>query len=102
VVNWDAKQFNMSLRIEFLRTSTFISTLPTILKMTRTAAHPNIVPMLDCYHFWSGLMNFKQEAIMTGREDPGAQQSCYECELLSVLGPRLHLSPPHITATSLQ
>ena len=58
-----AKQFNMSLRIEFLRTSTFISTLPTILKMTRAAAHPNIVPMLDCYHFWSGLMNFKQEAI---------------------------------------
>jgi 2-keto-myo-inositol isomerase len=50
-----AKQFNMSLRIEFLRTSTFISTLPTILKMTRAAAHPNIAPMLDCYHFWSGL-----------------------------------------------
>jgi 2-keto-myo-inositol isomerase len=50
-----AKQFNMSLRTEFLRTSTFISTLPTILKMTRAAAHPNIVPMLDCYHFWSGL-----------------------------------------------
>jgi sugar phosphate isomerase/epimerase len=50
-----AEQFNMSLRIEFLRTSTFISTLPTILKMTRAAAHPNIVPMLDCYHFWSGL-----------------------------------------------
>src|SRR3984893_13088313 len=50
-----AKQFNMSLRIEFLRTSTFISTLPTILKMTRAAAHPNIAPMLDFYHFWSGL-----------------------------------------------
>jgi 2-keto-myo-inositol isomerase len=50
-----ARQFNMSLRIEFLRTSTFISTLPTILKMTRAAAHPNIAPMLDCYHFWSGL-----------------------------------------------
>jgi sugar phosphate isomerase/epimerase len=50
-----AKQFNMSLRIEFLRTSTFISTLPTILKMTRAAAHSNIAPMLDCYHFWSGL-----------------------------------------------
>ena len=30
-----AKQFSMSLRIEFLRNSTFISTLPTILKMTR-------------------------------------------------------------------
>lgn len=50
-----ARQFNMSLRIEFLRTSTFISTLPTILKMTRAAAHPNIAPMLDCYHYWSGL-----------------------------------------------
>src|SRR6266849_408162 len=50
-----AKQFNMSLRIEFLRTSTFISTLTTLLKMTRAAAHPNLAPMLDCYHFWSGL-----------------------------------------------
>ena len=50
-----AKQFNMSLRIEFLRASTFISTLPTLLKMTRAAAHPNLAPMLDCYHFWSGL-----------------------------------------------
>jgi sugar phosphate isomerase/epimerase len=50
-----ARQFKMSLRIEFLRTSTFISTLPTILKLTRAAAHPNIAPMLDFYHFWSGL-----------------------------------------------
>ena len=54
-----AKQFNMKLRIEFLRTSTFISTLPTILKMTRAAAHPNIEPMLDCYHYWSGLNKFE-------------------------------------------
>jgi sugar phosphate isomerase/epimerase len=50
-----ARQFDMSLRIEFLRTSTFISTLPTILKITRAAAHPNVSPMLDCYHYWSGL-----------------------------------------------
>jgi sugar phosphate isomerase/epimerase len=54
-----AKQFNTSLRIEFLRTSTFISTLPTLLKMTRAAAHPNIEPMLDFYHFWSGLNKFE-------------------------------------------
>jgi 2-keto-myo-inositol isomerase len=54
-----AKQFKMSLRIEFLRSSTFISTLPTIVKMTREAAHPNIAPMLDCYHFWSGLNKFE-------------------------------------------
>ena len=49
------KQFNMSLRIEFVRTSSFISTLTTLLKMTRAAAHPNLAPMVDCYHFWSGL-----------------------------------------------
>src|SRR3984885_9896542 len=54
-----AKQFNMKLRIEFLRSSTFISTLPTILKLTRAAAHPNIEPMLDCYHYWSGLNKFE-------------------------------------------
>jgi sugar phosphate isomerase/epimerase len=54
-----ARQFDLSLRIEFLRTSTFISTLPTVLKMTRDAAHPNVAPMLDCYHFWSGLNKFE-------------------------------------------
>jgi sugar phosphate isomerase/epimerase len=54
-----AKQFDMTLRIEFLRTSTFISTLPTLLKMTRAALHPNVEPMLDCYHFWSGLNKFE-------------------------------------------
>jgi 4-hydroxyphenylpyruvate dioxygenase len=54
-----AKQFNTSLRVEFLRSSTFISTLPTLLKMTRAAAHPNIEPMLDFYHYWSGLNKFE-------------------------------------------
>jgi len=54
-----AKQFNMSLRVEFLRTSTYIATLPTLLQMTRAAAHPNVAPMLDCYHFWSGLNKFE-------------------------------------------
>ena len=38
-----------------MRTSSFISTLTTLLKMTRVAAHPNLAPMFDCYHFWSGL-----------------------------------------------
>ncbi len=54
-----AKQFNISLRIEFVRTSSFISTLTTLLKMTRAAAHPNLAPMFDCYHFWSGLTKFE-------------------------------------------
>ena len=50
-----ARQFRMTAMAEFIRTSSFISTLPTLLKMTREAAHPNLAPMLDCYHFWSGL-----------------------------------------------
>jgi sugar phosphate isomerase/epimerase len=49
-----AKQFNLLVMAEAVRTSTFIATLPTLLKMTREAAHPNMRPMLDCYHFWSG------------------------------------------------
>jgi sugar phosphate isomerase/epimerase len=54
-----ARQFELSLRIEFVRTSTFIATLTTMLRMTRAAAHPNIAPMFDCYHFWSGLSKFE-------------------------------------------
>ena len=50
-----AKQFRLTAMAEFVRTSSFISTLPTLLKMTRAAAHPNLAPLLDCYHFWSGL-----------------------------------------------
>jgi 2-keto-myo-inositol isomerase len=49
-----AKQFNLLMMAEAVRTSTFVATLPTLLKMTREAAHPNMRPMLDCYHFWSG------------------------------------------------
>jgi 4-hydroxyphenylpyruvate dioxygenase len=49
------KQFRMTAMAEFVRTSSFISTLTTLLKMTRLAAHPNVGPLFDCYHFWSGL-----------------------------------------------
>jgi 2-keto-myo-inositol isomerase len=50
-----ARRAGIIAMVEFVRTSSFISTLPTLLKMTRAAAHPNLRPMLDCYHFWSGL-----------------------------------------------
>jgi len=50
-----AKRFQMTAMAEAVRTSTFISTLTTLLKMTRAAGHPNLAPLLDCYHFWSGL-----------------------------------------------
>ena len=54
-----ARRSHMTLMVEFMRGSTFIGTLPTSLKMTREAAHPNVRPMLDCYHFWAGLNKFE-------------------------------------------
>jgi len=50
-----AKQFGLIVMAEAVRTSTFIGTLPTMLKMMREAAHANVAPLLDFYHFWSGL-----------------------------------------------
>src|SRR5215203_5671643 len=49
-----AAQFKLTAMFEFVRQSTFASTLPTILSITRAAAQPNLGPLFDCYHFWSG------------------------------------------------
>jgi sugar phosphate isomerase/epimerase len=54
-----AAQYKMTAMIEFARNSSFIATLTTALKLIREAAHPNVRPMLDCYHFWSGLSKFE-------------------------------------------
>ena len=54
-----AKQFNLIGMIEFARSSTLIATLSTSLKLIREAGHPNVHPMLDCYHFWSGMGKFE-------------------------------------------
>lgn len=53
------KPFGITAMLEFMRGSTFIGSLPTSLNMTRQAAHPNVRPMLDCYHFWAGLSKFE-------------------------------------------
>ncbi len=50
-----ARQFRLTAMFEFVRTSTFASTLTTLLSITRAAAQPNVGPLFDCYHFWSGL-----------------------------------------------
>ena len=50
-----AAQYSLTAMFEFVRTSTFASTLPTLLSITRAAAQPNVGPLFDCYHFWSGL-----------------------------------------------
>jgi 2-keto-myo-inositol isomerase len=53
------KPLGIVAMVEFMSRSTFIGTLPTVLRMTSDAAHPNIKPMLDCYHFWAGLSKFE-------------------------------------------
>jgi len=54
-----AKEFRMTIMAEFVRGSSFISTLPTLLKVARVAAHPNFAIVFDCYHYWSGLNKFE-------------------------------------------
>jgi sugar phosphate isomerase/epimerase len=49
-----AKAFNMTYSVEFIRSSPYMSTLLTALKMVREAAHPNVGVVFDFYHFWSG------------------------------------------------
>jgi 4-hydroxyphenylpyruvate dioxygenase len=48
------QQFRMRMTAEFTRASPFISTLTTLLKVTRAAGHPAVKPLVDLYHFWSG------------------------------------------------
>ena len=47
-----ARKFGLRATIEATRTSTYVSSLPTMLTMTRAAG--NVDPLLDFYHFWSG------------------------------------------------
>ncbi len=48
-----AAEFDQVMMIEFIRNSAFISTLTTTLRLTRAAG--NVQPMLDFYHFLTGL-----------------------------------------------
>jgi 2-keto-myo-inositol isomerase len=53
------KPYGVVCMLEFMRGSTFVGTLRTSLRLTRAAAHPNIKPMFDFYHFWAGLSKFE-------------------------------------------
>ena len=54
-----AREYNLTAMIEFLRTSTHLATLTSALSAIREAAHPNVRPMIDFFHFWSGLSKFQ-------------------------------------------
>jgi sugar phosphate isomerase/epimerase len=61
------KPLGITAMLEFMRGSTFVGTLPTALRLTRQAVHPNVRPMFDCYHFWAGLSKFEDlELIQNG------------------------------------
>jgi 2-keto-myo-inositol isomerase len=63
-----AAQFKMTMMCEFVRASTFISTLPTLLKMTRAAGHASLQPLFDCYHFTSGLSKLEDLDLLRNGE----------------------------------
>lgn len=54
-----AAEYGLTAMIEFIRNSTHLATLTSALQMIREAAHPNVRPMLDFFHFWSGLSKFE-------------------------------------------
>jgi sugar phosphate isomerase/epimerase len=54
-----ARQFNLTAMIEFTRTSSHLSTLRSTLGVIREAGHSNVRPMLDFFHFWSGMSKFE-------------------------------------------
>lgn len=53
-----AREYDLTAMIEFIRTSSHLATLTSALSVIREAAHPNVRPMLDFFHFWSGLSKF--------------------------------------------
>lgn len=54
-----AREHGLTAMIEFTRNSTHLSTLSSSLLLIREAAHPNVRPMLDFFHFWSGMGKFE-------------------------------------------
>jgi sugar phosphate isomerase/epimerase len=73
-----ARQFELVAMIEFTRTSTHLSTLTSALQVIRTAAHPSVRPMLDFFHFWSGLSKFEDLDLL----EPGELQHAHFQDLL--------------------
>jgi 4-hydroxyphenylpyruvate dioxygenase len=63
-----AKQYNMTVMLEFTRGCTFIGTLATALKVTRKAAHPNVKLIFDFYHFLAGMSRLDELELLVPGE----------------------------------
>lgn len=77
-----SEEHGLTAMIEFTRTSTHLATLTSALQVIRSAAHPNIRPMLDFFHFWSGLSKFQDLDLL----EPGELAHAHFQDLLD--GPR--------------
>ncbi len=73
-----ASEYELTGMIEFTRTSTHLATLGSALRVIREADHPNIKPMLDFFHFWSGLSKFEDLETL----EQGEIQHCHFQDLL--------------------
>ena len=76
------RTFGLTAMVEFTRTSSHLATLPTTLRMIRAAEHPSVKPMLDFFHFWSGLNKFEDLDLL----EPGELQHAHLQDLAA--GPR--------------
>ena len=63
----------LTAMVEFTRTSSHLATLPTTLRAIREAGHAAVKPMLDFFHFWSGLNKFEDLNLL----EPGELQHAH-------------------------
>ena len=74
--------FGLTAMIEFARTSTHLATLPSTLRVIREAGHAAVRPMLDFFHFYSGLSKLEDLDLL----EPGELAHVHFQDLLD--GPR--------------
>jgi sugar phosphate isomerase/epimerase len=74
--------FGLTAMIEFARTSTHLATLPSTLQVIREAGHAAVRPMLDFFHFYSGLSKLEDLDLL----EPGELAHVHFQDLLR--GPR--------------
>lgn len=74
--------FGLTAMIEFARTSTHLATLASTLEVIRAAGHPTVQPMLDFFHFYSGLSKLEDLDLLA----PGELAHVHFQDLLA--GPR--------------
>jgi 2-keto-myo-inositol isomerase len=63
-----AKPFGVTLMLEHARSSRFVGSLATALKMVRETNHPNYRVMMDTYHFWGGISKFEDLELLRDGE----------------------------------